>query len=591
MSRLSKNRHHARKWIRQNHPEVLSSTLGNGIKSDEEVICRELAGLMDNVKLADYKFLQGLARIYFDEMRRNPHEMVRMGNKLNGILKIISVEPHLSEYDRNLNGLSFKELDIRFSESVKKNLSDDKEKISKGSYSRNNDYDIIRINDFEDATKYGNYTSWCVTQPSGKNNYNTYTHNNLGVFYFCLKKGFENVPKQRSEDCPLDEYGLSMIAILVGDDGSLWHCTCRWNHDNGGNDSIMNTEQISELLGVNFYEVLKHRSIEELMSNYENMRVEDDEYCIRNGCIKIEDINRFYYVRVVDGEIRKIPIVGDGLYYDDNVGFIKLTDGPYTIYDCAFYRHTSLQSITIPYGVTSIGKYAFIGCTSLQNVTIPDSVTSIEYGAFESCASLQNLTITDGVTRIGKYAFSYCTSLQNITIPDGVTWIGNGAFRGCESLQSITIPDSVMSIESETFSSCTSLRSINIPDGVTSIGYGAFCNCTSLQSITIPDGVTRIGDCAFSYCTSLKSITIPEGVTSIGFEAFYNCTSLQSITIPDSVKIIEDYVFCGCTSLQSITIPDSVTNIGGGAFSGCKSLRTINVPQWIRDEILSQIRQ
>ena len=506
----SKNRHHARKWIRQNHPEALGRTLANGIKSDEEAICRELAGMMDNVKLADYKFLQGLARIYFDEMSKNPNEMVRMGNKLNRILKIISVEPHLSEYDRNLNGLSFKELDNRFSEAVKKNLSDDREKISKGSYSRNNDYDIVRINDFKEATKYGNYTSWCVTH--SQSNYNTYTRNNLGVFYFCLKKGFENVPKKVGPDCPLDDYGLSMIAVLVGDDGSLWHCTCRWNHDNGGNDNIMDTEQISKLFGVNFYEVFKPRSVEELMAKYNQMRVEDDEYCRRTGSIKIKDRSEFYYVKAVDGEIRKMRIVGDGLCYDDSRGFIKMTNGPYTIYDSAFANCNSLQSITIPDGVTSIGNYAFYGCASLRSITIPDSVTWIGYSAFENCESLQSATIPDSVTRMGSGAFCNCTSLRSISIPDSVTSIVGGAFRNCESLQSVTIPFGVTNIGNSAFYYCTSLQSITIPDGVTSIGYSAFENCTSLRSVTIPDSVTSIGDYTFYGCTSLRTINAPENI-------------------------------------------------------------------------------
>ena len=45
-----------------------------------------------------------------------------------------------------------------------------------------------------------------------------------------------------------------MIAVSVNEDGSLNTCTCRWNHSNGGNDNIMTTQQISQLLGVNFYQ-------------------------------------------------------------------------------------------------------------------------------------------------------------------------------------------------------------------------------------------------------------------------------------------------------------------------------------------------
>lgn len=59
------------------------------------------------------------------------------------------------------------------------------------------------------------------------------------------------------ENAPLDEYGLSMVAVCVDKDGDLRTCTCRWNHSNGGNDNIMDTKQISQLVGRNFYDVFK----------------------------------------------------------------------------------------------------------------------------------------------------------------------------------------------------------------------------------------------------------------------------------------------------------------------------------------------
>ena len=241
----------------------------------------------------------------------------------------------------------------------------------------------------------------------------------------------------------------------------------------------------------------------------------------------------------------------------------------------AFYNCTSLTSVTIPEGVTSIGDYAFYSCAGLTSVTIPEGVTSIGVLTFYNCSSLESITIPEGVTSIGEYAFERCTSLTSVTIPEGVTSIENYAFNRCTSLTSVTIPASVTSIGNSAFSDCTKLMTVTIPEGVTSIGDHAFSGCTSLASITIPASVTSIGNSAFSDCTSLTSITIPEGVTSIGDYTFYNCSSLTSVTIPEGVTSIGNSAFKNCTSLTSVTIPEGVTSIGRWAFDGCTSLKDV----------------
>ena len=96
-----------------------------------------------------------------------------------------------------------------------------------------------------------------------------------------------------------------------------------------------------------------------------------------------------------------------------------------------------LISITIPYGVRSIGDSAFGDCHNLTSITIPNSVTSIDDSAFEECWSLTSITIPDKVTSIGERTFFRCVSLTSITIPNSVTSIGEDAFWGCDNLKTI----------------------------------------------------------------------------------------------------------------------------------------------------------
>ena len=270
------------------------------------------------------------------------------------------------------------------------------------------------------------------------------------------------------------------------------------------------------------------------------------------------------------------------------------------------YR-SSINSVVIEKGVTTIGYGAFARCTALTSVTIPDSVVRIINEAFTGCTSLTGVYITDLLAwcRIGfaVYPSGSCTSnplvcanklylngqpVTNLVIPDGVTSIGNGTFYGCTTLSSITIPDSVTSIGEAAFSACTGLTSVTIPDGVTRIGNNAFYGCTSLTSVTIPDSMTVIGYCAFTKCDSLTGVYISNlkawcemnfaytgSPLAYANRLYLNGQLVTDLVIPDGVTNIGGYAFQDYTGLTSVTIPDSVTSIGIEAFSNCTNLTSV----------------
>lgn len=150
-------------------------------------------------------------------------------------------------------------------------------------------------------------------------------------------------------------------------------------------------------------------------------------------------------------------------------------------------------SVELPKGLKKIGPQAFQGCV-LNAVTIPDGVTFIGKAAFGHCRNITELAVPNGVTEIQRGTFSWCESLTKISLPQGVTSIGNEAFYCCRALETIDLPKSVASIGDRAFGWCTSLRQIRIPAAACAhLGSELFLNCSSGLHVTYEGEVPPSG--------------------------------------------------------------------------------------------------
>ena len=235
----------------------------------------------------------------------------------------------------------------------------------------------------------------------------------------------------------------------------------------------------------------------------------------------------------------------------------------------------SVQQITIPTSIVSIGKNAFRECTQLSSITWgiyskrPNPTAAyntytnlriIDDYAFYGDSKITTVDISvPGVTTIGSYAFANCEGITKLSLPKTLSEIGNNAFDGCKSF-SLDFAGEVkewLNIDYETnqkgtHPNCyaTSIRfaketfvnwgernyeyytptSLTVDSNVEVICAYAFKNFKQLTTVVI-NGPDEIGSYAFSTCSSLTSLTIHNSVEVMGQNLFYETDILNNGTV------------------------------------------------------------
>ncbi len=316
-----------------------------------------------------------------------------------------------------------------------------------------------------------------------------------------------------------------------------------------------------------------------------------------------------------------------------------------------------MTELVLPEGLTSINSYALFNFTSLETLTIPSSVASVgeyPFGSYGYQTKLKTVIFAENsqLTSISDSMFSGCSSLENITIPSRISSIGNNAFYGCSSLKEITLSENITSIGERAFSGCSGLTQVNynvrnlstdngVPYGIFynigTLGTGVTFNIgenvetlpdymfvsSSYSSATISAKIAKIVypqntactsiDDTFAGLTSIKEINIPSQITTIETGALTKSTglekveyagtieqwclmtindnanvpacvyvegvklnSLTNLSIPEGITEIKKNVFNGLSNLKILTIPSTITKFGATAFANCTGLTTIN---------------
>ena len=251
--------------------------------------------------------------------------------------------------------------------------------------------------------------------------------------------------------------------------------------------------------------------------------------------------------------------LGTGLVHVDDYAFyycralesIVLPHGVKTMGDHVFMSCESLRTVSIPDSVTSMGKDVFLQCPKLQGVETGgdvgtrDSDFEIEGTVLVKYTGVGGVvTVPNGVTEIGKEAFYECLGLKKVVLPESITAIGDAAFRQCKNLEEINFPSQLKTIGEAAFSE-TLLKRVTLPDTVTYIGDHAF-SFTNLTECVIPDSVENAGGWPFGGCDLLEKVVQPKGSTLFKTSSFK-----KAADIVKSCKALDEIVNCFSPTLSA----------------------------------------
>lgn len=98
---------------------------------------------------------------------------------------------------------------------------------------------------------------------------------------------------------------------------------------------------------------------------------------------------------------------------------VIVPQGTETIANGVFFRRKSVETITLPATVSSIGLYAFAGCESLESIVILGHLKFIGVGLFDGCTNLKRLVFPPTDEELLGILLCECRKIEKVEFTDG----------------------------------------------------------------------------------------------------------------------------------------------------------------------------
>ena len=351
----------------------------------------------------------------------------------------------------------------------------------------------------EDKTGYKGRSEWCHT--NGESTYDSWTQNYTRFFFVIAKENWEDIkPKDnpQKDDNAYDEYGLSLMAILVSREGDLLNCTLRWNHiiepkyEKPGREvdkAFISFAELSQVTGLDVEAEVK-KELSDLLDKTKDLPRGKKAYEGPEGLCFASDRLQWY-----DRDFRKIDPPEEIGYFDCSETNITSLEGcPKIVND---YFNCSYTSITSLEGCPEIVNGGF-DCSDTDITSLEGCPREVG-GTF--CCSYTRITSLKGAPRKVRGGF-YC-SYTDITSLEGCPEEVGGSFW-CSYTKITSLEGSPEKVGGNFQCSYTNITSLEGCPKEVRDGF----NCSGTKITSLKGAPAKIGD--FDYYRFPVSISIQQ---------------------------------------------------------------------------------
>lgn len=214
-----------------------------------------------------------------------------------------------------------------------------------------------------------------------------------------------------------------------------------------------------------------------------------------------------------------LTTIGDGAFMKckistSDIHFYTATGGSTSVLKTigAFaFNGNKFKTITIPEGVTEIGKFAFQGNHKLETINLPKTLEKFEWADERHPQNFRAYG--------NNYEFRFgCRNLSRIVLRNGVKYEASdcGLLYDKQTMELIHCPENYKRTTTMGYQDMNvkGLVVENEVQGIKSLGPYCFDN-SLMEIVVLPTTLQKIGAGAFRHA-AVKSLTIPAKVTSVG---------------------------------------------------------------------------